>query len=136
MAARAACGDGVALLGATAGSTLRCAVPGAVARVSAGGACRGRTGATCGPRARWTDGPCQEPAVPPGSPSPWPLATTAAGTVLGSPGPAVPDPRVNDRVSLMSPVGASSRTACESVPEKEGFCHAVSEPPNSADATV
>ncbi|MFD6276104.1 hypothetical protein ACFWFI_11130 [Streptomyces sp. NPDC060209] len=36
----------------------------------------------------------------------------------------------------MRPVGASSRTACESVPEKEGFCQAVSEPPKSADATV
>ncbi|WP_250288935.1 hypothetical protein [Streptomyces atroolivaceus] len=36
----------------------------------------------------------------------------------------------------MSPVGASSRTACESVPEKEWFCQAASEPPKSADATV
>ncbi|MGW0785872.1 hypothetical protein [Streptomyces sp. NPDC002913] len=70
VAARAACGAGVALLGATAGSTLRCPVPRAEARVSAEGACRGRTGATRGPRARWTDGPCQEPAVPPGSLSP------------------------------------------------------------------
>ncbi|MFD9288112.1 hypothetical protein ACFWBV_07335 [Streptomyces sp. NPDC060030] len=39
-------------------------------------------------------------------------------------------------MSLMRPVGASARTACESVPEKDGFCQAASEPANSADATV
>ncbi|MFJ9965266.1 hypothetical protein [Streptomyces avermitilis] len=34
-----------------------------------------------------------------------------------------------------SPPGAPSRTACDSVPVKEGFCQVVSRPPNPASAT-
>ncbi|MFH9467337.1 hypothetical protein ACH4LT_08595 [Streptomyces clavifer] len=134
-----AAGAGVVRRGATAGSTLRRTVAGAEARVSAEGvgAGRGRTGATRGPWARWTEGPCQSPR-PPGSPpslSP-PLGTAAAGKSLVPPGDTGPEPRANDATSLMSPVGASSRTACERVPEKEWFCQEASEPANSADATV
>ncbi|GDY67927.1 hypothetical protein SM007_37440 [Streptomyces avermitilis] len=36
---------------------------------------------------------------------------------------------------LTSPPGAPSRTACDSVPVKEGFCQVVSRPPNPASAT-
>ncbi|MFC8205768.1 hypothetical protein ACIRVI_22330 [[Kitasatospora] papulosa] len=57
---------GAVLLGTAAGSALRCTVFGAEARVSAEGAgrLRGCTGATRGPWARWTEGPCQAPRGP------------------------------------------------------------------------
>lgn len=65
-AAPLAAGAATVLLGTAAGSALRCTVFGAEARVSAEGAgrLRGCTGATRGPWARWTEGPCQAPRGP------------------------------------------------------------------------
>ncbi|MEW1720633.1 hypothetical protein [Streptomyces sp. NPDC093109] len=141
----AGAGTNAALRGATAGSTLGRTEFGAADRVSAGRAglgADGRTGATRGPWARWTDGtgayprpPEPEPAPAPGPPSP--SSTTATGREsLAPPRPPALDPTAGDSASLMTPVGALSRTACESDPEKEWFCQVFSEPAKSAVATV
>ncbi|MGR3931653.1 hypothetical protein [Streptomyces sp. BRA346] len=39
------------------------------------------------------------------------------------------------RAPRIRPPGALSRTACDIVPAKDGFCHVVSEPPKAGSAT-
>ncbi|MFE3829648.1 hypothetical protein [Streptomyces sp. NPDC059092] len=146
-----------AVRGAAAGSTRRCTVRGAGARVSARGAGwrvgaepevevaagRGRTGATLGPVARWTAGAVRKAPAPPAPLASGPPAsatvssTTATGSDSeGSPSPPDLDVDAGVRASRIRPVGALSRTACESVPMKEGFCQVDSVPAKLAVATA
>ncbi|MGW7044677.1 hypothetical protein ACWGDT_18585 [Streptomyces avermitilis] len=71
------------------------------------------------------------PAPSPGSSSP--------GDATGSERDGSSSPEAGRAVGastpLTSPPGAPSRTACDSVPVKEGFCQVVSRPPNPASAT-
>ncbi|MFJ2555284.1 MULTISPECIES: hypothetical protein [unclassified Streptomyces] len=152
---------GAVVRGAATGSTRRCAVRGAGARVrarctGAGAAVapeaeevveeaagRGRTGVTRGPVARWIAGAARKPPVPPaptasGAPAPATVSsTTATGSESeGSPSPPDLEVEAGVRASRIRPVGALSRTACESVPVKEGFCQVASVPEKVADATA
>ncbi|MFD5753290.1 hypothetical protein [Streptomyces sp. NPDC127033] len=119
---------------------------------------RGRTGATRGPVARWTARAAREtsapapatlrgppvPAAPeapaPGAPAPLGPAgssstTTTGSESEGSPSPPALEDEAGVSASRIRPVGALSRTACESVPVKDGFCQVDSVPAKLADAT-
>ncbi|WP_328329323.1 hypothetical protein [Streptomyces sp. NBC_00455] len=105
------------------------------------------TGATRGPAgraaatARWTGEPGSRPepsyGLGPASARSAPSSAAATGSdSAGSPKPAPEGAAAGVRASRSSPPGAPSSTACESDPEKDGFCQVASREAKSAVATA
>lgn len=80
-----------------------------------------------------------EPSYGPG---PWSTTSAASSTTAtgsdnaGIPKPAPEGAAAGVRASRSTPPGAPSSTACESDPEKDGFCHVASRDEKSAVATA